>query len=122
MQVPYDQDIVDLLAALKEGSTTAEGGLYHDAVVLSAMEAPAAGFGQPNGIHGLEPATELCTRSGQEERLGKIKAVCNAIQAALAAADKPRYLKAFVTANAKVGDLEAALQALKESKEAALQV
>ena len=71
LQVPGDQELADLLSALEEGSTAATGGLYAAALPQADSGAPA----------------DLGEQQGAAPGGGKVRAVCEAVRAAVQARD-----------------------------------
>ncbi|CAD7702171.1 unnamed protein product [Ostreobium quekettii] len=98
-EVDNEEDICDMMMALKPGSTLQEGGLYADF---------------------LSPTVQ--TPVVPEERLigGKIPAICRAIRTAVQNAGKGTYLKAVVMSHARNAppDLKNALQCIRDAREA----
>ncbi|GBF99867.1 hypothetical protein Rsub_12507 [Raphidocelis subcapitata] len=111
-------DICDLLFALKPGSVLSPGGLY-------------AGLERATGLDGGSPGAQNGS-PGPAVEGGKVSAVCAAVRAAAAAADARRggggtggggrMLRVVVTSHARSDppDLEGALLAVREAKEAAI--
>ncbi|CAK0773220.1 hypothetical protein CVIRNUC_004042 [Coccomyxa viridis] len=94
-----DQAVCDLLAALKEGSVTAAGGLYAQAL----PDPPAAQASED-------------TQSVAEQQ-GKVAAVTVALREALTALDAKLYVRPLLTSYSALGDVHGALRLIKAAKE-----
>ncbi|CAL5218701.1 g412 [Coccomyxa viridis] len=95
-----DQAVCDLLAALKEGSVTAPGGLYTRAL----PDPPADQVSE-------ETVLQLA------EREGKVAAVIKALREALRGLDAKLYVRPLLTSYSALGDIHGALRLIKEAKE-----
>ena len=142
--VADDQALCDLLAALRPGSTAAPGGLYggllpaapplrsgpdasglgswpgsRDGGAAEAEQAAGSGVGAA-AAEGVPHAGHAAGAEIEAAPKGKLAAVARALHDAIRAADPRAYLRPLLTSHVVLGELEAALALVRDTKEADL--
>lgn len=128
--VPHASVLGDLLAALREHSVTAAGGLYASMPAYKPAQVclPMSGLNaRQTHVSGPYDRVEQLLReprSGAMQGLpaavqkeNKIAAVCSVLRQAMEAVGQRRFLSAILMSYAKEGDLTGALSLIKQLKE-----